>query len=70
MKTPPIKTALLSSLLDLTVINRTTICGWESTPTPTPSIKLETSVHQKGLPKDGMDVQPVNPVATALAVAF
>ena len=70
MKTPPINTALLSSLLDLTVINLTTNCGWDNTPIPTPSIRLDTRVHQNGLPSAGIDVHPVKPVVTAAAVAL
>ncbi len=70
MNKPPIKTARFNSRFDLTVMNRTTSCGWDITPIPTPKIRLETNVHQKGLPNEGMAVHPVNPVAVASAVAL
>ena len=70
MKRPPIATALFSSLFDLTVMNLTASCGCDKTPIPTPKIRLEIRVHQKGLPNAGIEVHPVNPVAVALAVAL
>jgi hypothetical protein len=70
MNTAPIRTPLFNSRLVLTVINLTTNCGWESTPIPTPRMRLETNVHQNVLPRAGIDVHPVNPVAVAIEVAL
>ena len=47
MKTPPMPTARFSSRLLFTVMNRTTSCGWASTPMPTPMTMVETTIHQR-----------------------
>ena len=58
MNTEPISTARFSSRLLLTVMKRTASCGCASAPMPTPSIRLDTSVHHQTELKRGMQVHP------------
>ena len=63
MNMPPMITPRLISLLDLTVMNLMTSWGIAKTPIPTPMTIVDIRVHHHGLPKAGIDVQPVCPWA-------
>jgi len=67
MNIPPTSTARFSSRPDLTVMKRTSNCGWAKTPMPTPITIVLKTIHQTlyvGLPQpnSGVDVHPRCPI--------